>query len=211
MTKLCILLVENDPHYRSAFAELLETTGGYDVLIAKSASQAHQLVRITTVHLIIMDLRLRDDADPKDKSGLKLAEDLNSVIPKLILTKYPTWEDVRQSLRLDTYKLPTTVDFLNKLEDTDVLLAAIERIISQHVSFDIDYKQLRQSILQAFSEGELQDLCFDLAVDYEQLEGHLSRDKVRELIKYFQRRGRIDLLLRACHEKRPYLLWPTIS
>lgn len=62
---------------------------------------------------------------------------------------------------------------------------------------------LRENMVAVFNLSELQDLCFDLAIDYETLGGHNKADKVRELIAYTQRTGHLVELVEACRLRRP--------
>lgn len=63
--------------------------------------------------------------------------------------------------------------------------------------------KLRRSISILFNESELRDLCFDLGLDYDDLPGAGKKDKARELVAYYHRRGRISELVRACLRLRP--------
>ena len=76
-------------------------------------------------------------------------------------------------------------------------------------------KKILGLLRTAFNESELHDLCFRLAIDYEELSGQNKRDKARELLIYFERRDRLDELMAAVHKLRPHLDWssayPTAS
>jgi hypothetical protein len=63
--------------------------------------------------------------------------------------------------------------------------------------------KLRRSISILFNESELRDLCFDLGLDYDDLPGAGKKDKARELVGYYHRRGRIGHLVQACLRRRP--------
>jgi hypothetical protein len=63
--------------------------------------------------------------------------------------------------------------------------------------------KLRRILSDYFSEGDLRDLCFDMAIDYEDLPGQNKTDKARELVVYCQRRGRINELIHICRQFRP--------
>lgn len=62
---------------------------------------------------------------------------------------------------------------------------------------------LRQVLIDRFDEGELRDLIFDLAIDYDDLPGAAKKDKARELISFCWRRGRLPELEQAVLERRP--------
>lgn len=104
MTKPRILFVDNDPDFLDARAALLETEG-HVVVKATTAKQARHALASTCFDLAILDVRLNDDADPRDKSGLELAGDsLLWRIPRIILTQHPTFEIERQSRGADGLK-----------------------------------------------------------------------------------------------------------
>ncbi len=75
---------------------------------------------------------------------------------------------------------------------------------------EIDHAKLRQIIVDGFDEEELQDLCFDLEVDYEDLPAVGKSGKARELVALFQRQNRIVALIAACKEQRPNIDWEGI-
>jgi hypothetical protein len=67
--------------------------------------------------------------------------------------------------------------------------------------------QLRQLLSRHFDESELQTLCFDLGVDYDNLPGDGKAEKARELIEYLERRGRIQELIDVGKKLRPDVPW----
>lgn len=50
----------------------------------------------------------------------------------------------------------------------------------------------RDLLTEYFNISELQDLCFDLKIDFDNLPGQSKRDKARELLGYMQRDDRSD-------------------
>ena len=63
--------------------------------------------------------------------------------------------------------------------------------------------ELRKILTNRFNESELRDLCFDLGLDYDDLPGAGKKDKARELVAYYHRRGRIGELIQACLRRWP--------
>lgn len=59
------------------------------------------------------------------------------------------------------------------------------------------------AICNGFNNSELKDLIFTLGIDYDNLSGSNKKAKVRELILYVERRGRIDDLTQAYLLLRP--------
>ena len=97
MSKI-ILLADNDLDFLKSRAELLEASG-YTVIKASSPEDARKLLEENYVHLALLDIRLRDDSDEKDLSGIQLARDIsNRLIPKIIITSQPSYDYVRAAL-----------------------------------------------------------------------------------------------------------------
>jgi predicted nucleic acid-binding Zn-ribbon protein len=69
----------------------------------------------------------------------------------------------------------------------------------------VDTNKLLRALIELFNEQELRDLCFELRLDYENLEGSAKKDKARELINYFFRRRRLNVLLTVFREHRPHI------
>ena len=79
------------------------------------------------------------------------------------------------------------------------------------VSLPRDLTQLRETIAEAFDASELATLCFDLGVDYENLDAVGKDDKARELVAYMNRAGRLGELVQACRRQRPSAAWPDLT
>lgn len=131
MTNKTILLADNDLVFLATCAEYLESVG-YRVVKAATPSEARHILETFYVHIAILDLRLTDDNE-KDRSGLMLAKVVALSTPKLILTKFPAHEDVREAMMLDRGVLPPAVDYVDKRKDLNILLEAVNRAFAQHV------------------------------------------------------------------------------
>lgn len=75
---------------------------------------------------------------------------------------------------------------------------------------DYDLPALREQIISAFNDNELQDICFEMRVDYEIVDGTNKSAKARELITFLSRRGRIPELILICQKQRPSMEWNLI-
>jgi DNA-binding response OmpR family regulator len=133
-----VLLVDNDPDFLDTRAERLGTEG-YQVYKAISLEQAEQLLGRSWVHVAVVDVRMRDESDDKDTSGLTLAKkEAFRPIPKVILTKYPSYEYVREALGPALDGLPPAVEFVAKQEGPEALIQAVERAFARHVRINWD-------------------------------------------------------------------------
>ena len=84
-----VLFADNDHDFLNTRAEFLENAG-YRVLKAYTLAQARQLLAEAHVHLATLDIRMENDDDEKDVSGLTLAKDpAFRPIPKIMLTNFP--------------------------------------------------------------------------------------------------------------------------
>lgn len=67
---------------------------------------------------------------------------------------------------------------------------------------EFDRHNLRVFLIENFSDDDIRDLCFDLEIDYEELEGENKSSKIRQLILYCENRGLIEKLERCVRENR---------
>ena len=130
---ISIVFADNDPNFLSTRTESLENEG-YQVLKALTLEEARRFLAEAHVHLAVLDIRLVDDDDDKDVSGLTLAKDPTyHSVPKIILTGFPTYQAVREALGLALDGMPPAVDFLAKQEGPEALIQVIKQTLAQHV------------------------------------------------------------------------------
>lgn len=66
---------------------------------------------------------------------------------------------------------------------------------------------LRDKIAERFKLEEIEDLCFELGISYQNIGGRTLSEKARELVEYFYRQNALDKLVEACERKRPLVIW----
>jgi hypothetical protein len=64
--------------------------------------------------------------------------------------------------------------------------------------------RLRDALSTLFSVAEMQQLCADLKVDYENIEGEDKTSKAHGLVTYFERRSELATLSAAVKQRRPH-------
>ncbi|MAT95994.1 MAG: hypothetical protein CL608_02405 [Anaerolineaceae bacterium] len=69
----------------------------------------------------------------------------------------------------------------------------------------VDPRKLLRAIDESFNMEDLRDLCFNVQVDFDNLEGAVKKHKIRELILHFDQRRRINVLITAFLEVRPHI------
>lgn len=108
-----VLLADNDKDFLSLLGEYL-TDAGYAVIYAESVESARAALDHRRLHVAILDIRLTDDDNPEDISGIQLAqESAYADIPKIILTNHPTYQTAVKALGSPGGK-PGAVDYLTK-------------------------------------------------------------------------------------------------
>ena len=119
-----ILFVENAPLKVKAIVRALEE-GGYLCAIIDDLERARSELETRWWPLAVVDLRLVDDEDPQDFSGLDLVRETDPNITKLILTSYATYETAVQALRAYPGRLPPAIDFISKFDPLEGTVARI--------------------------------------------------------------------------------------
>ncbi len=68
--------------------------------------------------------------------------------------------------------------------------------------------QIRDLIHRHFNLEEFRTLCFELAIGYDDLAGEGLSARIRELVAFCERTGRVEHLLALCRQRRPLAHWP---
>ena len=65
--------------------------------------------------------------------------------------------------------------------------------------------QILDTLRNYFDNGDFYELLFDLGVSKNDIDGQTIIDKMRDLVIYMERRGRLPELLALMKEKRPHI------
>lgn len=175
--KPVILLADNDPDFLKVRRSFLEENG-YKVYPASTLLEVRKLIEDNLIDVIVTDLRLTDDRDEKDTSGLLLAKEVDSLIPKIILTRYPTYKGVREALGPHMKGLPLAVDFIAKQEGPEALIAAVKRAIEHHFRIN---PSLQIDFVDGLSRNDLVQAILD---DQRDQNNVISKRQVRDEIDF---------------------------
>ena len=132
-----ILVVDNSSHVRQSL-DMLLTAQGYQVFVADNPVEARRLLRKGRVHLAVVDIRLEDDDDLQDVSGLELAASLDPLVTRIVITGYDSHENMRSALRpILPDNIPAN-DYILKRDGPAVLLEAVERVCRDEIDVNWD-------------------------------------------------------------------------
>jgi len=172
--KKTILLLENDEDVLEATRDLL-VSKGYTVFASNNKDDALKKLENERIYLAVIDVRLRDDSDPEDVSGLDFADSLNPEIAKIILTSYLTPDVSRRALTKYMEKIVPAEDAVSKQDGSKALIEAIERLFKK-ISGQVNLDSLKIEFNKEFS---LQALMRPITEDFPLL----AEDEVEELIR----------------------------
>lgn len=132
MSKATLLLADNAEDFLNERKEFLEEED-YLVLTATTPDAAWQTLRERHIDLAILDLRLKDNNDEKDFSGLVIAREVAPSVPKIILTEFPSVTAAREALSPAINGIPAAIDFIVKAEGNGALLQAVRTALQRNV------------------------------------------------------------------------------
>lgn len=118
-----VLLIDNIPGLVEANVADLQQQG-YTAIGVTAAHDALELIKDRWIHLVVIDLRLSDEADALDYSGVELAiNPLFQMYPRIIYTAYPSFETYRR-LQKHFGQLPESLIISSKQEQPLIEIVA---------------------------------------------------------------------------------------
>lgn len=119
-----LLLADNSAEYRRSVRSFLDLEG-YEVEEAGSLELALKMLATKEFELVLADLRMRDDSNPNDMSGLEIAKFASEHgIACILVTAFPSWELARVALR-SVRAEPYAKDVITKGSDPQAVLDSI--------------------------------------------------------------------------------------
>ncbi len=176
-----ILIVDNDLDIRNSLEVLLDAKG-YTVFATGTQLEAKHLASKERVHLAVLDVRMQNDNDEEDMSGLNLARQLDPLITKIMLTAYPSLTALKQSGFGDV----PAVDFVFKDEGPAALLTALDKAFAENVGINFD-------LVIDWTHDELSQIVAGLETE-RRVSPPIIEAEVEELLcKLFVRAERIEV------------------
>jgi len=127
-SKATILFADNDLSLLETSKEFLEKSG-YTVITATNPKEATTKLETDGIDVAVLDIRLENDEDERDRSGLILAKNVARSVPKIIVTNFPSYDYVREALRPQLDGLQVAVKFIDRNEGLGAVREAIEDVL----------------------------------------------------------------------------------
>lgn len=136
MPQKTILFVDNDPDFLDTCLTFLKGYK-YNVIPATSPDEARAILERQKIDIAIIDVRLFNDEDEGDLSGLDLARTGAPSVPKIILTGlHPNL--IQKTLMLQPEGSRVVVECIDKKHGLQAMLTSIRRVFIQPLSKKID-------------------------------------------------------------------------
>ena len=132
MANTTILIVDNRKDILETRSNLLRDAG-YEVIESYTPQEAKKQFESQKIDLAIIDIRLVEDEDKSDESGLMLADMLPRQIPKIILTDFPSYSLIRIILGKQSTWNYTNI---SSKYNSDTLLAEVEEPMENSKNFE---------------------------------------------------------------------------
>ena len=197
------LFADNDPDFLETRSEFLEKAG-YKIFRATSIAEAEGCLREIWTPVAILDIRLIDDDDEKDQSGVAFAKnELCRGVTKIILTNFPT-NIVSELIAIASGDGPQVIDVLHKQDGPERLIQTLEKALNHHVRINWnitpDWKGTNAFALVSLIEPGLEgERLVNRAEEIEDLFRRLfyEKDRIRIERVLWQRNGRVALTVFA--------------
>ena len=140
-----LLIVDNDKNVLSALKNNLSREG-YDVYITEKAEDARSIVEIIQPHVVMIDIRLRDDDDTLDQSGFDLITEFRNKYGHAIKLIGVTGTPGRSAISIATGLISGFLlkDHSTRNIDNNELITKIETAYEElgiNLSLEIEFKE----------------------------------------------------------------------
>lgn len=124
-----VLIVDNDPVSQTTYQTLM-LFWDYEPILANGTGtalleDAKKKAKEMRCSIALIDLRLIDDYDNNDMSGLQLAEEMADRLRPIILSGYPNFDALRKMLKKHV------VEFVSKTDSRDLIRETLDEVAAR--------------------------------------------------------------------------------
>lgn len=220
MARFRVLIIEDERDWQTEIREsLLAIVRDADVKVASDSESALDLLREAQelghpFDLVTTDLSLAEDENKGRIKGQRVLDRLaQSGSRVIVISGHSSPEDVRNYFRrfhVEDFISKGSRDFYMNLQH------ALERVLAGSptessesgppAGVGLDHVRLREALEDHFGERDLRTVCFDLEIDYDDLEGEGRADRARQLIIHLRRHNRLAELYSWIERHRPEIV-----
>ncbi|MEW6607489.1 MAG: response regulator [bacterium] len=171
-----ILFVDNEPSVLDDWKFNLEQKG-YLVFPAGSPDEAKEWLKKERIHLAVIDLKLCDHSNKDDQSGLELAEEIDPLIPKIILTGFSSPETQRMALSPRYGGI--AFDYIPKMEPPSILIETIEEAFNKEIKINFNLKVRLEEKLSSGTHLE-DEKAFEFLLDAIKVKDEGEKERLKE-------------------------------
>lgn len=126
--KATVLLADNDAEWLRQQKEAF-VSQGFNVLTAEGPEEAEMVLSSGNIDAVVLDIRLENDDDDKDVSGLSLMERTAPEVGKVITTKFPTDMSTGKTFKSSIKPQSPFVRYVDKSEGIPAIVAAVKKVV----------------------------------------------------------------------------------
>jgi CheY-like chemotaxis protein len=130
-----ILVADDNQDELKEIVELLEKEGKYTIQTASNPESALELMKPSLIRAAILDYKLTDGA-AHDESGLRVAQNSSSLIPKIIVSRHADEDDVKKFFGADAEGRMVVFAFISKEGLKANLVRTVERALAARKVWD---------------------------------------------------------------------------
>lgn len=127
LTRATVLLADNDPVWLRQQEDAF-VSAGFNVITANDPEEAELVLASGSVDAAVLDIRLQNDEDERDTSGLSLLE-VAPEVGKVITTTYPIDVSTGKNFRNSIKTQSPIVRYVDKTDGIPAIVAAAKRVV----------------------------------------------------------------------------------
>lgn len=204
-----VLIVDDDKQWSERILGRYIARAGYAITIVDNCDDAYEVLRDASFVFMTLDMNLgygsfegRFILDHIKDEGI----DISCIVITGLLERHKAFEISRE--------FSFVVDLIDKenfevsqLRDSLLQFKKGDEAQENEANEGIDLKHIRRKMNESLGINDLEELCFDLRIEYENIPGDTKRGKILGLIKETNKTQKLDDLVLLCEQKRPNILW----
>lgn len=142
MAQYTLLLADNDEHYLETVRDFFEKWH-YDVRTAANPDEAKAILEEGGIDLAILDIRLENNRDKQDISGIRIVKTVAPEVPKILMTKWLTYYAAQETVGISLDGKSRPAACVDKKDGLPALLSAVRNTLE----FESRYRESSNTLV----------------------------------------------------------------